>query len=78
MPIQQSGQPIQSVVIIGGGSAGWMAAAALSKSFGHSLDVRLVESEEIGIIGVGEATVPHLSLFNRLLEIDEGEFIRQT
>ena len=55
-----------------------MAAAAISKVFGRKIDVVLVESEEIGIIGVGEATVPHLSAFNRLLEIDEAEFVRQT
>lgn len=55
-----------------------MTAAALSKSFGQRLKVTLVESEEIGIIGVGESTVPHLRDFNRLLEIDEADFIRRT
>jgi tryptophan halogenase len=75
---QTAGEPLRSVVIVGGGSAGWMTAAALSKSFGQRLQVTLVESEEIGIIGVGESTVPHLREFNRLLEIDEGEFVRQT
>jgi len=69
---------IRRVAIVGGGAAGWMAASALAKSFGQSLSVDLVESEEIGIIGVGESTVPHLTAFNRLLEIDEAEFIRQT
>src|SRR6201997_5623584 len=54
-----------------------MTAAALSKSFGRQLEVTLVESEEIGIIGVGESTVPHLRDFNRLLEIDEADFIRR-
>ena len=78
MTQQQGGRPIRSIAIVGGGSAGWMAAAALSKVFGRAIDVVLVESEEIGLIGVGEATVPHLSAFNRLLEIDEGEFVRQT
>jgi tryptophan halogenase len=71
-------RPIQSVAIIGGGTAGWMCAAAISKSFGSAIDVVLVESEEIGTIGVGEATVPHLSAFNRLLEIPEAEFVRET
>ncbi|MDR6129027.1 tryptophan halogenase [Sphingomonas sp. SORGH_AS802] len=71
-------RPIRSIAIIGGGSAGWMAAAAISKMFGRGIAVTLVESEEIGLIGVGEATVPHLSAFNRLLEIDEAEFVRQT
>ena len=55
-----------------------MTAAALTKSFGQRLEVTLVESEEIGIIGVGESTVPHLRDFNRLLEIDEADFIRRT
>jgi tryptophan halogenase len=69
---------IRRVAIVGGGAAGWMAASALAKSFGQSLGIQLVESEEIGIIGVGESTVPHLTAFNRLLEIDEAEFVRQT
>ncbi len=71
-------RPVRSIAIIGGGTAGWMSAAAISKSFGHKVDVVLIELEEIGIIGVGEATVPHLSAFNRLLQIDEAEFVRQT
>lgn len=71
-------RPIRSVAIIGGGTAGWMSAAAISKSFGRKIDVVLVESEEIGTIGVGEATVPPLSAFNRLLEIPEAEFVRET
>ena len=74
----QTKRPIRSIAIIGGGSAGWMSAAAISKSFGKDIQVQLVESEEIGLIGVGEATVPHLSAFNRLLEINEAEFVRQT
>ena len=71
-------RPVRSVAIVGGGTAGWMCAAAIAKSFGRTIDVVLVESEEIGIIGVGEATVPHLSAFNRLLEVDEAEFVRAT
>lgn len=70
-------RPIRSIAVIGGGTAGWMSAAAIAKAFGRDVDVTLVESEEIGIIGVGEATVPHLSAFNRLLEIDEAEFVRE-
>jgi tryptophan halogenase len=69
---------IKNVVIVGGGTAGWMAASALAKSFGAACTIQLIESEEIGIVGVGEATVPHLSAFNKLLEIDEAEFVRQT
>ena len=78
MPHSQTKRPIRTIAIIGGGSAGWMSAAAISKSFGADIQVQLVESEEIGLIGVGEATVPHLSAFNRLLGIDEAEFVRQT
>lgn len=69
---------IRNVAIVGGGTAGWMAASALARSFGTIISICLIESEEIGIIGVGEATVPHLSAFNKLLGIDETEFVRET
>jgi tryptophan 7-halogenase len=66
------------IVIAGGGTAGWIAAAALSHQMGEILDITLVESQEIGTIGVGEATIPPMKTFHRLLGINEQEFMRAT
>jgi tryptophan 7-halogenase len=77
-PSTFSPSPIRRVVIAGGGTAGWMAAAALSKVLGRTLQITLVESEEIGTVGVGEATIPSLATFHRLLEIDERAFLAAT
>jgi tryptophan 7-halogenase len=70
---------IKKVIIAGGGTAGWMTAAALVKTLGESIEqIQLVESEEIGTIGVGEATIPHIQTFNGLLQLDENEFVKKT
>src|SRR5690348_418161 len=69
---------INKVVIAGGGTAGWLAAAALSQQLGRVLDITLIESDEIGTIGVGEATIPPIRVFHKLLQIDEQEFMRAT
>ncbi|UIP06238.1 tryptophan 7-halogenase [Erythrobacter sp. SDW2] len=71
--MKQASSPI---VIAGGGTAGWMAAATLGRFSGRK--VVLVESDTIGTVGVGEATIPQIRLFNAALGIDEAEFLRET
>ena len=62
---------IKKVIIAGGGTAGWMAAALLSRTLGRVLDITLIESDQIGTVGVGEATIPPLVTYLRLLNIKE-------
>ena len=69
---------VTRVVIAGGGTAGWMAAAAIARTMGRMVEVTLVESEAIGTVGVGESTIPPLVTYNRLLGINEAEFMAAT
>ncbi|MBJ6123382.1 tryptophan halogenase family protein [Sphingomonas mollis] len=69
---------IKKVVIVGGGTAGWMAAALIARVIGEQVSIELIESDEIGIIGVGEATIPPIQHVNAVLGIDEAEFLRET
>ncbi len=70
---------IRKIVILGGGTAGWMVASGLSRLIrDKSVKIELVESETIGTVGVGEATIPHIVYYNRLLGLQEDDFVRKT
>lgn len=77
--IDHNDSDIADIVIVGGGTAGWMAATAFSRYFnnGHR-KITLVESDVIGTVGVGEATIPPIANFNQMLDIAENEFLRET
>ena len=74
-PRQES---VRTVLVVGGGSAGWMAATMLATSLSKNIKIQLVESAEIGIVGVGEATIPPIKKFNRFCRVDEQAFLRET
>ena len=69
---------IKKVLIVGGGTAGWMTAAFLSQALGKNIAIQLIESDEISTIGVGEATIPPINSFNTALGIDEDAFVKAT
>ena len=70
---------VTRIVIVGGGTAGWMTASSFAKmSAGMGYSIELIESDEIGIVGVGEATIPPISHFNNTMQINENEFMRAT
>jgi tryptophan halogenase len=72
-------RPVKKIIIVGGGTAGWMAAASLSKQFaGKPVTIQLIESDAIGTVGVGEATVPGIRSYIKELDIRELEFIKAT
>ena len=71
-------EAVRRVLVVGGGSSGWMAATYLASTLGRNVEITLVESDAIGIVGVGEATIPPMKQFQRFLKIDEAQFVAAT
>lgn len=71
-------KPIKKIIVLGGGTSGWLSAALIKKVMGSTVDIELVESDAIGTVGVGEATIPPIRLVNQVLGIPEAEFIKET
>jgi tryptophan halogenase len=77
-PVIERDGPLRSILVVGGGTAGWMAAAALQRAAGHQTKVSVVESADIGVVGVGEATIPAIRQFNAMIDLEEAPFMRAT
>ncbi|WP_427964573.1 tryptophan halogenase family protein [Altererythrobacter sp.] len=78
LPIDPRSERVRSVLIVGGGSAGWMAATMLATALSRDIEITLVESDAIGVVGVGEATIPPIKKFNHFCRVDEQAFLSET